>query len=422
MRIGHISFRLAGSDGVSLECAKLTQVLAGMGHSSYYFAGELDAPNPNPGLIHAQVEGTLLVPEAHFTYPEAIWLTDHAFGSTNPHPEFDRRLDALSELLESRLITFIEQFKLDVLVAQNIFAIPMNLALSQAVYRVVEKTAIPIVAHHHDFYWERDYYRVNSVKDLLEKVFPPRLPNVRHMVINTMAQKKLADLGVRSTVLPNILDFELEPPGIDDYNRDLRSELGLREDDIFFLQPTRVIPRKGIELAIELIQKLADPRIKLVITHHTEYNTMDYLEEMMALAARANVPLFYLPARFKPERVAGKGVEKIYSLWDAYIHADFITYPSLYEGFGNALIETVFFRKPFLVNRYQVFQDDIEPTGIKAVKINGSISGIIVDEVKSLLDDRDRIARMTAENVQIAKTHFSFSMAETRLKTIFNSL
>ncbi len=44
MHIGHISFRLAGTDGVSLETAKIVTVLNNMGHQNFYFAGELDPP------------------------------------------------------------------------------------------------------------------------------------------------------------------------------------------------------------------------------------------------------------------------------------------------------------------------------------------------------------------------------------------
>jgi glycosyltransferase involved in cell wall biosynthesis len=43
------------------------------------------------------------------------------------------------------------------------------------------------------------------------------------------------------------------------------------------------------------------------------------------------------------------------SLWELYAHADFITYPSLYEGFGNAFLEAVYFKKPLLINRYAIF-------------------------------------------------------------------
>jgi hypothetical protein len=56
--------------------------------------------------------------------------------------------------------------------------------------------------------------------------------------------------------VPNVFEFEKEPPGIDDYTADVRQELGLAEDDIFILQPTRIVPRKGIEMANNQILKL----------------------------------------------------------------------------------------------------------------------------------------------------------------------
>ena len=60
-----------------------------------------------------------------------------------------------------------------------------------------------------------------------------------------------------------------------------------------------------------------------------------------------------------------RGLEgkKVYTLWDLYHHADFVTYPSIYEGFGNALLEAIYFRKACLINRYSIFIRDIEPKG-----------------------------------------------------------
>src|SRR5439155_22178976 len=127
-------------------------------------------------------------------------------------------------------------------------------------------TTLPVIAHHHDFTWERERFTVNAVHDYLQAAFPPALFAMEHVVINSMAQKELARrLGIPSTVIPNILDFETPPPGIDDYNADLRRAIGLQDDDNFILQPTRVVARKGIEHAIELVRRLDDPRAKLVI-------------------------------------------------------------------------------------------------------------------------------------------------------------
>ena len=51
-------------------------------------------------------------------------------------------------------------------------------------------------------------------------------------------------------------DFDNPPDPTDEYASDVRSELGLEEDDFFILQPTRVVPRKGIEQAIKLVSLL----------------------------------------------------------------------------------------------------------------------------------------------------------------------
>ena len=38
LNVGFISFRFAGTDGVSLETAKWAEILQEMGHSCYYFS------------------------------------------------------------------------------------------------------------------------------------------------------------------------------------------------------------------------------------------------------------------------------------------------------------------------------------------------------------------------------------------------
>lgn len=53
LRIGIVSTRLAGTDGVSLESAKWTNVLRELGHKLFYFAGESNRPK----------ERSLVVPE-----------------------------------------------------------------------------------------------------------------------------------------------------------------------------------------------------------------------------------------------------------------------------------------------------------------------------------------------------------------------
>ncbi len=421
MNIGFVSFRLAGTDGVSLETHKIAQIYYRLGHRIYYFAGELDPPGAAEGLLGVPVAGVRLVEEAHFTHPEADWITAHAFGTRQADPSLRLRMEQAAAHLKAELEAFVDAFGIDVLVSENLFAIPLNLPLSMALRRVVAERELPCIAHNHDFYWERERFRVTCVDDVLLSTFPPPLPQVRQLVINSQAQRALAARGIRSELLPNIFDYAAEPPGPDAYNADLRRELGLQPGELFFLQPTRVVRRKGIELAIELVRRLSDLPIKLIITHHAEYDTLDYLSELLALAAREDVALHYLPVRFAPQRVPGDGLAKTYSLWDAYIAADAVTYPSLYEGFGNALLETLYFGKPFLANRYDVYRDDIEPLGVQAVTVDGRITDEAVGAVRALLAEPERAAAMAAHNFAVARQHFSYEAVEPILSRILQS-
>lgn len=46
--------------------------------------------------------------------------------------------------------------------------------------------------------------------------------------------------------MPNVMDFESPPPP-DAGASGFRKDIGLKDDDILILQPTRVVQRKGIE-------------------------------------------------------------------------------------------------------------------------------------------------------------------------------
>jgi hypothetical protein len=77
-------------------------------------------------------------------------------------------------------------------------------------------------------------------------------------------------LGLESTLLPNIFDFAMAAPGMTDFNRDLRASLGLTDNHLLILQPTRVIARKGIELSIELVRRMREAPWKVTQTNRSE--------------------------------------------------------------------------------------------------------------------------------------------------------
>jgi glycosyltransferase involved in cell wall biosynthesis len=412
MNVGFVSTRLAGTDGVSLETAKLATVLRRMGHQVFYCAGELDSEGP-PGL---------LVPEMHFAHPQARRVHDESFAPPAP-ADLRERIARQSEELKDALATFVARFSIDVLFPQNALAIPMHIPLGVALTEFIAATEIPTVAHHHDFYWERKRFVLTAVPDILERCFPPDLPSIRHLVISSLAQESLLRRrGISACVLPNVFDFETPPPTPDSFSADLRQEMGLGPDDRLILQPTRVVPRKGIELAIELLRRLEDSRCKLLITHPAGDEGMEYLHSLQNLAEQASVDLRYAADRFDDARRVTPSGSKTYNLWDAYLHADFVTYPSLVEGFGNALLETVYFHLPALVNRYSVYIADIAPLGFDFVEIGGEVSDGAVARVRRLLDDAECRQKMVEHNFSLGREHFSYAVLEARLRDVLGNL
>jgi hypothetical protein len=110
-----------------------------------------------------------------------------------------------------------------------------------------------------------------------------------------------------------------------------------------------------------------------------------------------------------------------YSLWDVYPYADFITYPSLYEGFGNAFLEAIYFKKPMLINRYATFVRDIEPLGFDLAVMDGFLSKKTVQSVIEILESSKRRKKMVNGNYSIASQHYSYSVLRNQLSAIMKS-
>lgn len=377
-RVGFVSTRFAGTDGVSLESAKWAETLWRDENISFWYAGRLDRAD----------DVSYCVPEAHFGHPENTWISERIWGTKVRSPLVTRRIRELTEYLKATLYQFVDDHDISILVLQNCLTIPMHVPLGLAVTEFLAETSIPAIAHHHDFYWERTRFETNGVPDYLDAAFPPRSPLLQHVVINQAAQEQLSlRKGVSSSLVPNVFDFENPPPVVDAYSSDVRTELGLEPEDIFILQPTRIVPRKGIEHAIHLVHMLGDPRCKLVVSHDAGDEGFEYMHGLEELARESGVDIRFVAARIGDRRQVDSEGKKIYTLWDLYPHADLVTYFSLQEGFGNALLEAIYFRVPVVVKRYPIFARDIEPKGFRLPITEEFPTRRLVDEVRRLLEN-----------------------------------
>jgi mannosylglucosylglycerate synthase len=413
MRIGIIATRLSGTDGVTLEVEKWSRVLKRLGHELYFCAGELDG--------YAQ-EGTLL-PKLHFADQSIHALSQQAFGE---QPEIDGenladQIYTFADEMRTPLRQFIRSNKLNMLIVQNALTIPMNLPLGVCLTGLIAELGIDTIAHHHDFFWERQRYQTNAILDLLDTTFPAKLPSIQHVTINSIAQNRLkARRGIDSIVIPNVHDFASPAPGIDDYNRDFKENLRLEPDELFIMQPTRVIQRKGIELGIELVHRLGLPKGRLYITHRPDDEGLSYWHWLKREAHVMGVRVQLIDHIIGMERSIFKG-HKIYALWDAYPHANLITYPSLYEGFGNALLETIYFKKLAVVNRYPVYNADIKPLGFEFIEMDGFVDDQTVENTSKLLNDPDRVKVMVEKNYELAMEYFSLEVLEKKLRGLLEN-
>ena len=410
IKIGFVSTRVAGTDGVSLETYKWYQVLERNGYECYFFAGELDTPE----------DRSLLEPKAHFNHPEIQEVHDTCFGTTTRERFLSKRIHELKDYLKSKLYKFCGNFDIDIIIPENALAIPMNIPLGIAITEFIAETGIPAIAHHHDFSWERQRFLINAVHDYLQYAFPPILESLRHVVINSEASRQLSyRKGVSNVIIPNVFDFANSPSDSPN-STTLRDELGLGKDDLFVLQPTRVVPRKWIERSVELVSLLDLKNPRLVVSHEAGDEGGLYSERILEYARHLGVEVIYMGDKVGSSRCFKESSECKYSIDDVYQSADLVTYPSGYEGFGNAFVEAIYFKKPIVVNRYSIFVEDIEPRGFDVIPFDGFVTREIADRIKQFLEP-EHVGLAVEKNYELGKKYFSYEVLEEKLLPIIKS-
>jgi glycosyltransferase involved in cell wall biosynthesis len=406
--IGFVSTRFAGTDGVSLETAKWADILTRFGFECFYFAGESDRPP----------ERSYVVEEAHFDHPDIRAVHADLFDDYIRSPKTSRAIQRLTQFLKRHLYRFVRTFGIRLLIVENALSLPMNVPLGLALTELIAETNQRTIAHHHDFYWERHRYALSAAMDYLRAAFPPALPSICHVVINSFAAQQLAlRTGNGSVLIPNVMDFDTPPPEPDAYAIALRPELGIAADEFLLLQPTRIVPRKRIEHAIELARRLDAPCV-LVISHEAGDEGHAYEAYLREYARLVGVRVLFASDRIHYDRGLTADGRKIFSLADAYQQANLVTYPSLVEGFGNAFLETIYYRRPIVMSTYEIFKTDIQPKGFRVIGFDEFIDDNTVREARAVLYDPNRAKEMVDHNYELGRRYYSYRALERRLAAL----
>ncbi len=435
---GIFHYKVGGTDGVSLELDKWKQVLESMGHRVHLCGGDLGT-----------AEGTLIEEMYHHT-AEAKRLNRNSFYTLQDYADdaaYRAELFGMAETIERQMLQFIKRENVDFLIPQNVWSVAANPPVAIALTNVMRKLRLPTLAHNHDFYWERiDGVSLTCATaiELADKYLPPRDPLARHAVINSLAQAELLERkGIESTVIPNVFDFDAPPWKMDDYNQDLRSRIGLQKNDILILQATRIVTRKGIELAIDFVRALdsdarrailherglydgrlfdKQSRIVLVLAGSAQDDmTGRYVNNLRSKIEETGIDAVFIEDLVNAQRQKRDGF-KFYSLWDTYVAADFVTYPSLWEGWGNQFLEALRAQLPMMIFEYPVYEADIKEKGFQTVSLGSKIlrrdkrgmaqvSEAVIeaaaDKAVTLLTNAQQRQEVVDSNSRLGREHYS---------------
>lgn len=250
--ISFVQNRLGRTDGVSLEVDKWREILTKrLGHKVWYCSG-----NPEVKTNH-------VIPELYAQHPKTWKILRNSSVEFKDYPsgaDLEQDIYNHADVLEEKLLEFIRREHVNVLVPNNLCSGGYQPAAAIAFHRVFRKTGLPAIVHSHDFYFE-DSGEVrptcHTAESIYHRYFPPKLPNVQHVVINRIAQGELKRRkNIDATVVPNVFDFDQPAWVADAYNSDFRAAFGMDANDLVFLQATRILDRKGIEMAIDVVAEI----------------------------------------------------------------------------------------------------------------------------------------------------------------------
>ncbi len=253
--------------------------------------------------------------------------------------------------------------ELDVLLAHNVLHMPFNLPLTLALRRLADPGDGPAMVS-----WAHDspYFQPNAPKYLNS---PPWLvlqhphPNIHHVTVSESRMRlfKKHCRGGRWRVIHNGIDparfFYLDPKSVR-----LSEELDLFGRDLVVVQPSRITPRKNLELSIHIIRgiKLLGYNVLFILTGaydpHEErgvayYRRLRYWINELGLRDNIAVLAEY---RFRDRK---KLVPDRIFIRDLYLMADLLLMTSKDEGFGLPLLEAGMIKLPIACSEIPPFKE-----------------------------------------------------------------
>ncbi|MFX1476456.1 MAG: glycosyltransferase family 4 protein [Promethearchaeota archaeon] len=284
-------------------------------------------------------------------------------------------------------------------IIHNIPSMPFNFAATAAINELTEDLKKRFIFWLHDTVLVREEWR-NSVGKFPLTLLHHKNKRITFVTPTSFRAKQFDAVKEpyripRMKVIPNGVNVE-EYLKIDETTKKLMGRLGLSFDDFIIIIPVRVLPRKNIELALNVVHELihisGKKKIKLLITGppSNDPESVAYESKLRSIIKmrrlQDSVIFCHDLIDFKREFLNNKILK--WSVADVYNIADLVFVPSKEEGFGLPVIEAGAARKPVFCSRIPPFQE----------LIREGIEGYMFDLRNPPVDIAFRIYRMMLEN------------------------
>jgi hypothetical protein len=203
---------------VSVQSQELSKALSARGWQILPCAS--DVPPQGEGLT---------LPELSYQSADTAGLRRRIFSTFETSPgasEGDSLVDEIVERakpIRRQIEDYVDAWQIPVLHIRNVMSLPYNLPATLALYNLAsERPDIGFVMQHHDIYWEgpnaNNFMSPHRrIKELMDRIMCPDLPNARHVLINPLAAEALrARKDIVGTVIPDGFDFARDVPVIDE--------------------------------------------------------------------------------------------------------------------------------------------------------------------------------------------------------------
>jgi hypothetical protein len=438
----------AGTDGVSLEIMKRRALLEEIGHKVAISSACHWADFP--------------IAELEFESQEVVKIMRNLYGFRIKDFAGERDLKRAFNIsvleLKQKLGKALNDFKPDILLVHNVLSLPVHPVATVALTELLRETSLPCSATHHDILSEGAYKftpTCSLAKTVLEEYYPPIMPNLIHWTINSRNQRTLKNKGIEARIIHDTMDFDqkLDPSERARIRALLREKYSIKPDDIVLFVGARIVPNKQTELAGHLMatlqslrkdiagKKLYDGRIFseenrliLLLAGRPERTFADYQKKLFELFDTLGITWLYVGNDVSPLRSETEGLFALFP--DMYTVADYVLYPTGWEGFGNQLLETFAAELPVGVFEYPVFKEDIALKGVKVVSLGDTIleerdtSGLVqlpaeifnraAGEMINILTSPEKYRDIITHNAAVGKKNFSFDVLRAHLHDVID--